>query len=120
MSLMDEVGGGLDGLSQLRVLMASGRKPGIIIALDFEVVEVESRQGCFCRHAGGTCLQSDRHGAWRLCRDAARFRLRLRRAFLSHGNAGLYDVGAEDRLSQADYQRHRTLTRREQLAFVRS
>ena len=29
MSLVDEVAGGLDGLPQLRALMASGRKPGM-------------------------------------------------------------------------------------------
>jgi hypothetical protein len=38
MSLVDEVAGSLDGLSQLRALMASGRKPGILVALDFELV----------------------------------------------------------------------------------
>jgi hypothetical protein len=38
MSLVDKVGGGLDGLSQLRALMASGRKPGILVALEFEFV----------------------------------------------------------------------------------
>ena len=52
MSLMDEVGGGLDGLSQLRMLMASGRKPGILVALDFEVVEVESGKAVFAGTPG--------------------------------------------------------------------
>jgi len=33
MDLVDEVGGGLDGLSQPRALMASGREPGILAAL---------------------------------------------------------------------------------------
>ncbi len=47
MSLMDEVGGGLDGLSQLRALMASGRKPGIMISLDFDFVEVEAGRAVF-------------------------------------------------------------------------
>src|ERR1700677_945413 len=42
MSLGDEVGGGPDGLSQLRALMASGRKPGILVSLDFEFVEVQA------------------------------------------------------------------------------
>lgn len=41
-SLLNEVGGGLDGLSQLRALMASGRRPGIQVALDFEFIEVEA------------------------------------------------------------------------------
>jgi hypothetical protein len=52
MSLMDEVGGGLDGLSQLRMLMASGRKPGILVALDFEFVEVESGKAVFAGTPG--------------------------------------------------------------------
>lgn len=49
---MDEVGGGLDGLSQLRTLMASGRKPGILVALDFEFVEVESGKAVFAGTPG--------------------------------------------------------------------
>ena len=36
MSLVEEVGTGLDGLAQLRALISSGRKPGILLALDFE------------------------------------------------------------------------------------
>jgi len=52
MSLVNEVGGGLDGFSQLRAGMASGRKPGILIALDFEIVEGEAGRAVFCRHAG--------------------------------------------------------------------
>jgi uncharacterized protein (TIGR00369 family) len=47
-SLVNEVGGGdLDGLSQLRALMASGRKPGILVALDFEFAEVEAGRAVF-------------------------------------------------------------------------
>src|ERR1700683_1823703 len=52
MSLVDEVGGGLDGLSQLRMLMASGRKPGILVALDFEFVEVEAGKAVFAGTPG--------------------------------------------------------------------
>ena len=52
MSLADEVGGGLDGLSQLRALMASGRKPGILVALDFEFVEVEAGKAVFAGTPG--------------------------------------------------------------------
>ncbi|HUB91343.1 MAG TPA: PaaI family thioesterase [Dyella sp.] len=40
MSLAQEVGRGLDGLSQLRALLASGRKPGILRSLDFDFAEV--------------------------------------------------------------------------------
>src|ERR1700756_5236779 len=42
MNLMDEVAGGLDGLSQLRTLMASGRKPGIMVSLGLDFVEIEA------------------------------------------------------------------------------
>jgi uncharacterized protein (TIGR00369 family) len=47
MSLVDEVGAGLDGLSQLRALIASERKPGILKALDFEFIEVEAGRAVF-------------------------------------------------------------------------
>jgi uncharacterized protein (TIGR00369 family) len=40
-SLIDEVAPGLDGLSQLRALIASGRRPGIAVTLDFTLIEVE-------------------------------------------------------------------------------
>ncbi len=56
MSLVDEVGGGLDGLSQLRALIASGRKPGILVALDFEIVEGEAGRAVF---AGTPGAQAD-------------------------------------------------------------
>ena len=52
MSLVDEVAVGLDGLSQLRALMASGRKPGILVALDFEFVEVEAGKAVFAGTPG--------------------------------------------------------------------
>jgi uncharacterized protein (TIGR00369 family) len=52
MSLVNEVGGGLDGLSQLCALMASGRKPGILVALDFEFVEVEAGKAVFAGRPG--------------------------------------------------------------------
>jgi len=52
MSLIDEVGGGLDGLSQLRALMASGRKPGILHALDFDFIEVEAGRAVFAGTPG--------------------------------------------------------------------
>ncbi|MBX9400504.1 PaaI family thioesterase [Lysobacter sp. BMK333-48F3] len=40
MSLIDEVAAGLPGLAQLQALLASGRKPGILRALEFDFVEV--------------------------------------------------------------------------------
>jgi uncharacterized protein (TIGR00369 family) len=47
LSLFDEVANGLDGLAQLRAVMASGRKPGIMLALDFEFVEIEEGRAVF-------------------------------------------------------------------------
>ena len=47
MSLADEVGNGLDGLSQLRALIASGRKPGIAQTLQFNLVEVGDGRAVF-------------------------------------------------------------------------
>jgi uncharacterized protein (TIGR00369 family) len=41
MTLADEVGAGLDGLGQMRALLASGRKPGIMISLQFDLVQVD-------------------------------------------------------------------------------
>jgi hypothetical protein len=56
MSVVEEVGGGLDGLSQLRALLASGRKPGILVALDFEFVEVEAGKAVFAGTPGEHAL----------------------------------------------------------------
>jgi uncharacterized protein (TIGR00369 family) len=47
MSLTNEVGAGLDGLAQLRALMASGRKPGIMESLNFDFVEVDTGKAVF-------------------------------------------------------------------------
>ena len=47
MSLTNEVGAGLDGLSQLRALMASGRKPGIMESLNFDFVEIDTGKAIF-------------------------------------------------------------------------
>jgi uncharacterized protein (TIGR00369 family) len=46
-SLVNEIAGGLDGLAQLRALIASGQKPGILNSLDFEFVEVEPGKAVF-------------------------------------------------------------------------
>lgn len=45
--LVDEVGAGLDGLAQLKALMASGRAPGIMTTLGFEFTEVEPGRAVF-------------------------------------------------------------------------
>jgi uncharacterized protein (TIGR00369 family) len=46
-SLIDQLGAGLDGISQLKALIASGRKPGILHSLDFELVEVDHGRAVF-------------------------------------------------------------------------
>lgn len=46
-SLIEQVGAGLDGISQLKALIASGRKPGILHSLDFELVEVDHGRAVF-------------------------------------------------------------------------
>jgi uncharacterized protein (TIGR00369 family) len=45
--LVDEVGPGLSGLAQLRALIASGRRPGILVTLDFQLVEVDLGRAVF-------------------------------------------------------------------------
>jgi uncharacterized protein (TIGR00369 family) len=52
MRLVDEVGADLDGLSQLRALIASGRKAGILEALDFDFIEVEAGRAVFAGTPG--------------------------------------------------------------------
>ena len=52
MSLIEEVGAGLDGLSQLRALIAAGRKPGIAHSLHFELVEVDRGRAVFAGTPG--------------------------------------------------------------------
>lgn len=52
MSLVQEVGTGLDGLSQLRALIASGRRPGIAVSLQFALVEVERGRAVFAGTPG--------------------------------------------------------------------
>ncbi|HEX7151100.1 MAG TPA: PaaI family thioesterase [Thermoanaerobaculia bacterium] len=52
MSLAEEVGPGMDGLSQLRALMASGRAPGIARSLQFELVEVDAGHAIFAGTPG--------------------------------------------------------------------
>ncbi|SAL13562.1 phenylacetic acid degradation-related protein [Caballeronia turbans] len=47
MSLIEETAAGLDGLAQLRKLIACARKPGIMVSLDFEFIEVEAGRAVF-------------------------------------------------------------------------
>lgn len=52
MSLVNKTGHGLSGLEQLRALMASGLKPGILVSLDFELVEVDLGKAVFAGKPG--------------------------------------------------------------------
>jgi len=52
MSLANKTGTGLSGLDQMRSLMASGRKPGILASLDFELVEVDFGKAVFVGKPG--------------------------------------------------------------------
>jgi len=47
MSLVDEVAPGADGLTTLRALIASGKRPGILHTLDFELVEADVGRALF-------------------------------------------------------------------------
>jgi uncharacterized protein (TIGR00369 family) len=40
MSMVNEIGHGLSGLEQLRAFIAAGKRPGIAVSLDFDLVEV--------------------------------------------------------------------------------
>ena len=51
-SLVEQTGAGLDGLAQLRALLASGRKPGILVSLDFDFVEAEEGLAVFAGTPG--------------------------------------------------------------------
>jgi uncharacterized protein (TIGR00369 family) len=47
MSLIDDVAPEADGLTQLRALIAAGRKPGIAHSLQFDLIEVEAGRAVF-------------------------------------------------------------------------
>ncbi len=51
-SLVDEVAPGLDGLGQMKALMASGRAPGIAVTLGFQLVEIDSGFAVFAGTPG--------------------------------------------------------------------
>jgi uncharacterized protein (TIGR00369 family) len=46
-SMVTNIGAGLSGLEQLRAFMASGQRPGIADALDFDLVEVADGRAVF-------------------------------------------------------------------------
>lgn len=66
MSLVNEVGAGLDGLGQLRALLAAKRKPGIAESLQFELVEVEQGRALFVGTPGEHAYNpiGTVHGGW--------------------------------------------------------
>jgi uncharacterized protein (TIGR00369 family) len=47
MSLVNELGAGLDGIEQMRAMMAKGKRPGIAQSLDFQLIEVEPGMAVF-------------------------------------------------------------------------
>jgi len=50
--LVDAVGAGLSGIVQLRALIGSGRRPGILVTLDFQLIEVELGKAVFAGTTG--------------------------------------------------------------------
>lgn len=66
MNLVEELGPGLDGLSQLKALMASGRRPGMAVSLHFNLVEVESGRAVFAGTPGDHAYNpiGSVHGGW--------------------------------------------------------
>lgn len=68
-----------NGLAQLRALIASGKKPGILVSLDFEFIEVEAGRAVFAGIPGDHAYNPDRHRTRRLCGHTARFRMRAAR-----------------------------------------
>lgn len=47
MSMVSDIGAGLDGLEQLRAFIASGQRPGIGDALDFDLIEADDGRAVF-------------------------------------------------------------------------
>lgn len=66
MTLADEVGAGLDGLGQMRALMASGRKPSIMHTMQFELVQVDLGLAAFEGQPGEHAYNpiGTVHGGW--------------------------------------------------------
>src|SRR5580700_7319380 len=89
MRLVDEVGADLDGLSQLRALIASGRKAGILAALEFDFIEVEAGRAVFAGTPGDHAYNpiGSVHGGYAatlldsVCGCAAHSRLAASQAF---------------------------------------
>src|SRR5881394_1939267 len=52
MSMVEDLGSGLDGLAQLHALMASGQRPGIAVSLQFNLIEVAKGYAVFAGTPG--------------------------------------------------------------------
>jgi len=52
MNLSEQAGPGLDGIAQLRALIGTGRRPGMMRTLDFDLVEVEPGRVVFAGTPG--------------------------------------------------------------------
>jgi len=106
MSLVEEVGPGLDGLSQLRALMNSGRKPGILVSLNFDFIEIESGRAVFAGTPGEHAYNpiGTVHGGYAatLLDSACGCAVHSRPL----GQSGLYDAGTESRLPQSNYSKY--------------
>ena len=66
MSMIREIGAGLDGLAQLRAFIAAGKRPGIGDALDFDLVEVDDGHAVFAGSPGPHAYNpmGVAHGVW--------------------------------------------------------
>jgi uncharacterized protein (TIGR00369 family) len=66
MTLADEVGAGLDGLGQMRALITSGRKPGIMVLLQFDLVQIDLGLAVFEGNPGEHAYNpiGTVHGGW--------------------------------------------------------
>ena len=111
MSLVNEVGEGLDGLGQLRALIASGRKPGILVSLDLDFIEVSAGKAVFAGTPGEHAYNpiGSVHGGYAAtlldsaCGCAVHSRL-VR-------DPGLHDPGVKSRISQSDHSKDGQLAR---------
>ncbi len=66
MSMVSEIGAGLDGRAQLEAFMAAGRRPGIGDALEFDLVEVGDGSAVFAGEPGPHTFNPMGmvHGGW--------------------------------------------------------
>jgi len=109
----------LDGLGQLRALLASGRKPGILRSLEFDFVEVDAGKAGL-RGPRRTCLQPHRLRARRLRRHVVGFGLWLCRAFALTAEQAYTTLDLTVSYHRPISQGYRTAARRRARAFHRA